>query len=153
MLIKVAFFDKYTDERELLKVLKDFEIKIYKKELCFTRELRLRKSRYNTLTFNIKDFRTNNFDICYGVLYTLKVEDIDWFDLIFTSSDYHKRQINVRLFKCNAEEFIKNKIHVGKSVKVINYSAMPIDKYKVKYRDRHSKVNLDKSLFINIIKS
>ena len=34
---------------------------------------------------------------------TLKVEDIDWFDLIFTSSDYHKRQINVRLFKCNAQ--------------------------------------------------
>lgn len=150
MLIKIAFFDKYVNENELLKILKQ-DVEVVNKELCFSGDVRLRKNWKDVYTFNVKDFKSNAFDVCYGVLYTLKIEDLEWFNIVFTSSEYKKSQIKVRTFTTTVEDFIKNKICIGKSDNVINYSAIVNDRFKSKYRNRHAKVSFHRNLFINIL--
>ena len=153
MLVKVAFFDSYINENELRKAM-NFNLKILKKELCFSSQIRLRKNYDRVFTFNIKDFKTNSRDFSYGVLYTFDMseEDKEWFDIILTAPEYHVRKESVSIFKTDIANFINGIYEViGKSDNCYIYSAMPNTVYKSKYKNRHTKVSFHKYLFINII--
>lgn len=151
MLVKIAFFDKYVDSDVLIDTIK-IPFEIVSKVPIFTSDIRLRKSKGEVYTYKLDKYISNITEFCYGVLYEIEVDDLEWFDYVLTSIDYYRGKLLVNIIETNYKDFLKNKYKIiGKSVECYCYTANRNDYYYTIYKNRHARVNFHKSLLINIL--
>lgn len=150
MVIDISYFDAFVDEDYLVKITK---CKVLYKTPCYSSKIRLRSIRSFISTFHLDDFKSSAFDVCYGMFYTLEIDDLEIFKMYHSHLSYLK-DIEVSTIKVNSvEDFMKN------DFKIINHNTKCLcfvskrEEINIKrYKNRKTKVNFNKKLLLNFLK-
>lgn len=150
-IIKIAFFDGYTDTGNLHELKISF--KVLEKKLIVSKQIRLRRRKNMLYTFNILDYGEYQYDWCFGVEYTLEINDSDreFLDGYMSNKGFASTVINAHVIETNLKDFLKNKFKMIEQITTLCYtiertSFMDKILYKRDYR-----VNFAKSFLINLI--
>lgn len=149
----IAFFNKYVDEDLLIKEFK-FGSKILNRTPCFSYDVKLRKNKYEIVTFK-KKFEDHISDLCYGMLYEIDLNKDDEFLLnMILDAYYEKNTIEVTTFSTkNFKTFVVDEISITLTNLQCNcYSAKDCERNNWIFDDRRIKINFNSRLLLNFVK-
>lgn len=150
MVILISYFNSFVDEDYLTRITK---CKVLSKCPCMSSEIRLRRIKNYITTFSTKDFYSNETDFSFGMFYMLEIEDLEVFSM-FHSQDLYLKEINISTIDVESvDKFMKKDYKVVEhNVKSLCFVAKNNEVNKTRFKNRKTKVNLNKRLLLNFLK-
>lgn len=100
-------------------------------------------------TFNTSKFHSSKFDICFGTVYELEIDNVE--DIIYNPY-YELDSIIIDTIDIkNSQELVKNNFKILKrNVNVLCFTAIKGELQSI-YRDRHNHININKRMFLDFL--
>lgn len=148
----ITFFNNYVDEDLFREHLNNSRIR--SKRFVFTRYIRLRKYRGNSVPFLFQNKRGKYRSYCFGVMYDVDFDEIELDHLKVMFCDYDFVEIKVNEFKPNYNSFIRDEFSpTGYKYKSNCFVAnLSFPKNKSLKENRHLNINYNRKLLLELYK-
>lgn len=150
MIVKIAFFDKYVLEHNLINILPK-GTRVISSSLCLCDKIRLRKiANGEIITFHKSKYISNKKEVCFGMVYTLEINDLH--NILF-SPEYDIDEIVIKTISCEEVFDLLNESYtvVKPFVKCYCFTAKK-NILKNIYARRYDRVKFDIKLLLKTIK-
>lgn len=148
----ISFFNNFVDEDLLKEHLNISEIN--SKCFVFTRYLKLKRFKKNSVPFLFLNTKNIFLDYIFGVMYDIEINDEDLDHLKMLFCDYDFVEIKVSKFNATYSEFIKDEFNPTRD-KYLSFCFVAntdFKHFKALRKNRHLSINYNKKLLLELYK-